>query len=61
MAYSEAHKRADMKYKRDKTTQFALRFYNATEGDMIAHLQSQPNKQGYIKRLILEDMGRGVS
>lgn len=58
MAYSEAHKRADVKYKKDKTTQFALRFYNATEGDILAHLQAQPNRQGYIKQLIREDMQR---
>ncbi len=58
MPYSEAHKRADAKYKRESTTQVGLRFYNATEGDLIAHLEKQPNKQGYLKRLIREDMER---
>ena len=56
MTYSEAHKRADAKYKKDKTTQFALRFYNATESDILEHLRAQPNKQGYIKELIRADM-----
>ena len=56
MPYTEAHKRADKKYKRDKTTQVAVRFYNATEGDLVEHLGRQPNKQGYIKQLIRADM-----
>ena len=58
MAYSDAHKRADAKYKKDKTTQVAVRFYNATEADLIEHMAMQGNKQGYIKRLIREDMER---
>ena len=58
MPYSEAHRRADARYKSRSTTQVGLRFYNATEGDLIAHLARQPNKQGYLKRLIREDMER---
>ena len=58
MAYSEAHKRADLKYKKDKTTQLSVRFYNGTEGDLIEWVNAQPNKAGYIKQLIREDMER---
>lgn len=58
MPYTEAHRRADAKYKRDKTTQVVVRFYNATEADILGHLQAQPNKQGYIKQLIREDIER---
>ena len=61
MAYSDAHKKADMKYKKDKTTLVGVRFYNATEGELLSYLQSQPNKQGYIKQLIREDMERNRS
>lgn len=58
MVYTDAHKRADVKYKKDKTTQVCVRFYNATEGELLDYLQSLPNKQGYIKQLIREDMER---
>jgi len=54
---SEATKRADAKYKAEKTTQLTLRFY-PSDADVLAHLQKQDSKQGYIKRLIREDMGR---
>ena len=57
MARSEAAKRADAKYKAEKTTQFTLRFYPSDE-DVLAHLQKQESKQGYIKRLIRADMER---
>ena len=55
MARSEAAKRADAKYKSEKTTQFTLRFYPSDE-DILAHLQRQESKQGYIKSLIRADM-----
>ena len=58
MSTQEARARADAKYKRDKTTQVPLRFYNATESDLIEHLNAQDNKAGYIKSLIRADMER---
>lgn len=58
MPYTEAQKRAESKYRSAKTTQVSVRFYNATEGQMIAFLKSQENKQGYIKSLIRKDMER---
>lgn len=56
MAMSEAAKRADQKYKAEKTSQVVLRFY-PKDADVLAHLRSQESMQGYIKRLIREDMG----
>ena len=56
MAMSEAAKRADQKYKAEKTTQVVIRFY-PKDAELLAHLQAQESKQGYIKRLIREDMG----
>lgn len=32
-----------------------------TEPDLIEHLEAQPNKAGYIKRLIREDMEKQKS
>ena len=52
---SEAQKRADAKYKREKTHQLAIRFFPKDEA-IWQHLQSQPVKSEYIKRLIQKDM-----
>ncbi len=53
---SEAQKRADRKYKHDKTQQFCLRFYPAEE-DIWSFLSAQENKQGFLKDLISREMG----
>lgn len=55
MARSEAAKRADAKYKAKNTRQFIMRFYPG-DADILAHLEDRPNKQGYVKELIREDM-----
>ena len=52
---SEAQKRADAKYKKEKTHQFAVRFFPKDE-EIWRHLQKQPIKAEYIKRLIEKDM-----
>ena len=52
---SEAQKRADAKYRREKTHQVAIRFYPKDER-LWEHLQGQERKAEYIKRLIREDM-----
>lgn len=55
---SQAGKDADKKYKKLKTKNYGIRFYMNTEQDLITHLEKQPNKQGYIKKLIREDMNK---
>lgn len=60
MARSEAAKRADAKYKANKTRQLVIRFY-PSDSEILAHLEAQGNKQGYIKRLITEDMQGGTA
>lgn len=54
---SEAQKRAAAKYAREKVRRKAVDFYG-TDADLLAWLDGQPNVQGYIKRLIREDMER---
>lgn len=54
---TEAQKKANKKY-RDKGKRLTLDFY-PSEADLIAQVESQPNKQGYIKGLIRADMERG--
>jgi len=47
---------ANTKYKQENTTSVGLRFFNNTESDLIEHLTAQPNKNGYIKELIRQDI-----
>lgn len=54
---SEAQKRADAKYKKEKTKQALIRFF-PKDRQLWDHLQAQPKKAEYIKRLIAEDMKR---
>ena len=49
---------ADMKYKKNNTKQIALRLNYNTDADILAKLESVENTQGYIKRLIREDIKR---
>lgn len=57
MAYTEAQKRATAKYLKNNVKRVAVAFYPA-EAELWEWLEQQPNKAGYIKRLIREDMER---
>lgn len=57
---SEAQKRADRKYKAEKTKQVCLRFY-PTDEEMWAFLANQENRQGFVKRLIRQEMASDKS
>lgn len=46
------------RYAKNHTKCFTLRFMKNTEPELIAWLDAQPNKAGYIKRLMREDMAR---
>lgn len=46
------------RFERDKCTRVAIKLVNSTDADIIAHLESLPNKQGYIKALIRADINR---
>lgn len=54
---SEAQKRANLKYQKEKTKQIAIRF-SPNEMDVYDFIKSQPNIAGYIKRLVRDDMAR---
>lgn len=56
---TDAQRKADAKHKRERTRQVLVRFYPADE-ELWEWLQRQPNKAGYLKRLVREDMGRQV-
>ena len=53
---SEAQKRAVRKYDTENTRQIHLKLNKGTDADILAHLERQESIQGYIKRLIREDM-----
>ena len=51
---SEAQLKAVKKYQ-EKTKRITIRFF-PSEMELWEHIQSQENKQGYIKSLIRKDM-----
>lgn len=55
---SEAQKRASARYDKTHTVNQVIKLNLKTDADIIARLQGMGNKQGYIKRLIREDMAR---
>ena len=46
------------RYQKANTISCNLRLCKNTEQDIIEHLGKQPNKCGYLKRLIREDMAK---
>lgn len=45
------------KYNKKNTKLLTIRINFNTEKDILDHLNAQPNKAGYIKHLIRQDMG----
>lgn len=45
-----------LKYMANNIRRFQLAINRNTEPDLLAHLESQPNLQGYLKTLIRADM-----
>lgn len=59
--YKDLEKRAlyQGEWKKKNTTQISLNLNHNTDEDILTFLNSLPNKQGYIKALIREDMKKG--
>ena len=55
---SEAQRRASEKYDKANTKQIMMKLNKGTDADIIAHLGTVGNVQGYIKELIRADMNR---
>lgn len=53
---SDAQKRAVKKYDAANTKRLLLKFNLGTDKDILDKLDAVPNKQGYIKQLIREDI-----
>ena len=56
---TEAQNRAVAKYDAANTTQIHLKLNDKTDADILARLEEVESKQGYIKRLIREDIAKG--
>ena len=55
---TEAQKRAVRKYDAVNAKNYHLKLNRKTDIDIIEHLESIQNVQGYIKELIRRDMGK---
>lgn len=55
---TEAQRRATAKYDAAATKKMTFKFNLTTDADILEWLNSQDNKQGYIKALIRADMAK---
>lgn len=53
---TEAQKKARDKYNKEHYKVVNFKVNRETKKDILEHLEAQPNKQGYIKELIKQDM-----
>lgn len=56
MKQTEAQRRAKKKYDAATAVQVMLKLNRKTDADILAKLEEVGNKQGYIKKLIREDI-----
>lgn len=56
---SEAKKKANSDWDKKNTKRYYLKVMKETESDIIEKLDQQDNVNGYIKRLIREDIQKG--
>lgn len=55
---TEAQIKAQKKYDAENTRQVHLKLNRRTDSDVLERLDAVPSKQGYIKRLIREDLAK---
>lgn len=55
---SESQRRASAKYDKFNTKTFALKLNLTNDADIISKLKSVDNVQGYLKKLVRNDMAR---
>ena len=56
---SEAKRKTNMDYDRKNTKLIGMKLNKNTDADILDHLAKQENIQGYLKKLIREDMKKG--
>lgn len=55
-----AKNQAKDRYDKENTRPLKLKLNLVHDADIIAKLESEPSMQGYVKRLIREDIARGA-
>lgn len=60
MDKKKAHTLASMKYNAKNVKQIKLNLNRKTDADIISHLETKDNVQGYIKDLIRHDKEEGT-
>ena len=58
MTVSDAQRKANAKFEREKTRSIKIKLTISTDADILAKLDAVGNKQGYIKKLIRDDLKR---
>lgn len=58
---SESQKRAVAKYDAKNTRKIVLKLNTGTDADILKRLDTVGNRQGYIKRLIREDIEKDAT
>ena len=56
--YTEARKRANRKWDTENTKVVSFKLMRQGDADIIAHVEKQPAKADYFRRLIHEDIAR---
>ena len=58
MKIPECDYRASQKYRREKCRKIQIELNKVIDADILEWLDAQPNKQGYLKQLIRDDIAR---
>ena len=58
---SEKRKLAQAQWDKEHTSKFTIKLNEHTDADIIAKLNAQPSKAGYMKQLIREDIKKAGS
>ena len=61
MTYSEAAKKATLKYRKNNIKIIKFELNKNTDQDIIQKLESVESKQGYFKKLVREDIAKEQS
>ena len=56
MVLTDAKRKTNMDYDRKNTKLIGTKLNRNTDADILSHLEKQDNIQGYLKRLVREDM-----
>ena len=49
---------SQMRFDKENTRRYGIKLNTHTDADIIARLDAQPSMQGYIRRLIRDDIAR---